>query len=137
MKKMHVVAVVTKYNGTYLIAKRAPSMPSHANLWGVIAGLIESKENVKEAALRELREETGLIGEVIMVGEEFVLEEKAHKYFITPVLVKTNSNNVILDGEHTNYEWIYPNELWNYKCVPKTEKDFMVLGIDIGKPSQL
>ncbi|TLY28500.1 MAG: NUDIX pyrophosphatase [Ignavibacteria bacterium] len=44
----------------YLLLRRAPYLKRHPGIWQLVTGSIESEERAVDAALRELREETGL-----------------------------------------------------------------------------
>jgi dATP pyrophosphohydrolase len=44
----------------YLLLRRAPDEPAYPGLWQVVTGSIEPGEKAIDAALRELREETGV-----------------------------------------------------------------------------
>jgi 8-oxo-dGTP pyrophosphatase MutT (NUDIX family) len=83
-----------------------------AGHWDFPKGKIEPGENKQEAALRELHEETGLIG-IIQPGftHQFGYNftdydgDKAHKivYFFIGTI---NKSSVVLSDEHTDYVWL-------------------------------
>ncbi|MFA4907130.1 MAG: NUDIX domain-containing protein [archaeon] len=133
MNELKVVAVIVEFRGKFLFAKRANYMPRHPGLWGVISGVIEKNETPEKAALRELFEETKLKGEIEKVGKEFVVED-SNRYFVAPILVKVESRKAILNSEHSEMKWIYPNEIWDFQTVPMLEKDFESVGISVGMP---
>lgn len=53
------VAVVIEREGRVLLGKRGPGV-REPGLWGLPAGFVEQGEVVQDAAVREVREETGL-----------------------------------------------------------------------------
>jgi len=89
--KVGVGAVVIKDGKVLLVKRRNP--PS-ANKWSLPGGHVEPGEGILEAAVRELEEETGVIGKplgIIDLTDLFVMNEKgelATRYVIIDVLVK-------------------------------------------------
>ncbi len=80
--------------------------------WDFPKGKLENKETYKEAALRELQEETGL---ALPLKEGFehtisyffkdadgILIDKTVVYFVG----KTDTKNVILSDEHIDFKWL-------------------------------
>lgn len=87
--------------------------------WGFPKGLIESGESVKEAAIREANEETGI--ETLLFIEDF--KEKIeysykrsgttiHKQ-VTYFLAETEQKTVKLSFEHSGYKWLNFNKTMN------------------------
>lgn len=80
--------------------------------WGFPKGHIEKEEDLREAACRELREETG-IDSIIIVGDfqgevEYEFErdgEPVHKRVIY-FLGETEQGEVKLSPEHLAYQWL-------------------------------
>ena len=53
------VALVRHSNGSYLLVKRASNIPG-GGYWCPVSGKPETTESLKEAAVREVKEEVGL-----------------------------------------------------------------------------
>ena len=80
--------------------------------WGFVKGHIEKKEDEITTAIRETREETGIID--IRLYESF--EEATHYTFkrenstiskdVTFFLAETREKEVRLSHEHTGYKWL-------------------------------
>ncbi len=70
---MGAAVVVWDDEGRVLMVKRAPGA-SRAGYWSIPAGYVDYGEEIRAAAARELREETGLvaeIGEAVFVASNF------------------------------------------------------------------
>lgn len=95
-----------------------------AGHWGFPKGLIEQEERLKEAALRECREETGLKGLELIPGFKktvryffkvkynYQIKERGFKMgesvlkFVTYFLAESKTKDVKISFEHQNYEWL-------------------------------
>lgn len=125
-----VVAAVT-YSpdlDEFLLVKRSSLRKRFPNEWEFPSGFLED-ETEPEGALRELKEETGLIGEVIRTGEPFEVETEMFHFRIHPVLVSVDSGDIELTDEHESFEWIDIREIESFNTVPQLRKDLEVLDI--------
>jgi 8-oxo-dGTP pyrophosphatase MutT (NUDIX family) len=80
--------------------------------WDFIKGRIEKDEGLKEAALREAREETGIIDIRFIDGFEekiqyvYQFDGRPVRKQVVFFLAKTNTTQVRLSDEHHDYVWL-------------------------------
>jgi len=110
--------------GEFLFVKRSEENSSPGR-WGFVSGGIETGETPEEAAVRELREETGLKAEPVDTGEYFIGRGEKGFWRLEPVKLKHVSGKVNLNWELSNHEWIQPEDIedfqnsGSYKAVEK------------------
>ena len=109
--KVRVVDVyVFRRNTTglkFLLMKRSPGK-IYEGLWQSVAGKIESGEKAYQAAVRELKEETGLIPKRIFATDHVsqFYEAKFDTLNIVPVFgIEVEDKEVVLSEEHSAYTW--------------------------------
>lgn len=121
-----VAVNVIRCDGKYLIGKRSSdgyweSQHSSARLLFEQAssrslcftgGKVED-ESLEDAALRELKEETGLEGEVVKTAPGYPSEADS-KFNLRPVLIETGSRDIQNSREHEKLEWIDLNDFYRY-----------------------
>lgn len=104
----------------YLLLKRAKTK-IYEDLWQSVAGKIEAGEKSWEAAIRELKEETGLRPNKMFVADHVSRFYEVYKdrVNLVPVFgIEVISSNVNLSVEHCEYQWIdfksaYELLVWN------------------------
>lgn len=98
--------------GQYLIVKR--STPYLNDTWQMVSGKIEKGEKAWQAALREIKEETGLVSDRLYSANEVELfyEVSQNCINIVPVFVGfiDSPQTVELSSEHSEYRWATPKE---------------------------
>lgn len=112
-----VVQTVLRHDGEYLIGRRTSD-----NYWEFLGGKVEKEEDLKQAALRELKEETGtaINEEKIQTYKEGTSykSRKDSKYRLNPVLIDLgNKMEVKLSGEHSDYAWIKLDNYHEYETL--------------------
>ena len=92
----------------FLILKRAKTK-IYEHLWQGVAGKIEEGEKAWEAAIRELREETGLTPLKVFIADHVssFYEKHGDRLNFVPVFgIEVDSQKVILSTEHCDFKWV-------------------------------
>ncbi len=107
------------------------TIPKRGEFWQCVTGKIEEGESDEEAALRELKEETGIDrGSILRVNRDIhsFTFQKNGKSFSESVLAVQVKHGVKVDlshnvyDEHTAYEWVSADEAIN-RSVYADQKD--------------
>jgi dATP pyrophosphohydrolase len=105
--------------GRYLIIKR--STPYLEDSWQMISGAVEPGETGWEAALREIKEEAGLVPDRFYSAD--ILEQfyrpDLNCIILVPVFVGflDAKQEVRLSSEHSEYKWIGVEDLDRYLTI--------------------
>jgi 8-oxo-dGTP pyrophosphatase MutT (NUDIX family) len=94
------VLVVVRRGDEFLVVHRSPENDAY---WHQIAGGVEDGETFAEAAVRELREETGLEAAVRSLDSPFRYESVHVESFIADAPAGWEP---ALDWEHDEYRWL-------------------------------
>ena len=92
----------------FLLLKRAKTK-IYEHLWQGVAGKIEAGETSWEAAIRELKEETGFEPVRIFVADHVSKFYEAHGDWVNMVPVfgiEVEDEEVKLSGEHCEFKWV-------------------------------
>jgi dATP pyrophosphohydrolase len=108
----------------YLLLKRSPQS-QYGGLWQGVAGKIKPGEQAWQAALREIKEEVGLIPTRL-----FIAEHVSHFYEVygdrlnyIPVFgAEINSDELKLSNEHVDHQWL-DFKTANEKLIWKGQKE--------------
>lgn len=115
MRTIRVVGTLIESRGKILILLRRDDR-AQPNQWGLPAGFVLEGENDVEAALREVKEETGYDAspqEIDLVHEFDWYFEKVNVQFPTFRIQLENPCEVELDrSEHVEFRWVTPEECY-------------------------
>lgn len=109
-------------DGRLLLATRGK--PPLAGIFSLPGGLVETGETLAEAALRELREEVGVTGEVVdVIGPVEFLERDgegrvSHHFVILAHLVRWVAGEPCTGEEASELRWIGPDEIGTVPTTP-------------------
>ena len=128
MYSTDIVTSFLKDNEKILLLKRSNEVKSMKCLWAGISGMLEKNETPLSRAKIEIFEETGIKEEQIELvnaaKQMKVLspQYKNHEWNIFPFLFKIENPYVKLNWENSEFKWIEPTQLINYKTVPDLDK---------------
>ena len=128
MYSTDIVTSFLKDNEKILLLKRSSKVKSMKCLWAGISGILEKNETPLSRAKIEIFEETGIKNEQIELvnaaKQMKVLspQYKNHEWNIFPFLFKIENPYVKLNWENSEFKWIEPTQLINYKTVPDLDK---------------
>ena len=109
-----------------LVLQRANYMKNFKGMWGVVGGSIEKGETPEEAALREVKEETGICEEnedidyIKQIGK-IKHENGSISYLFRLWTVEVPK--VKLSGEHQRYKWISNTDQIKGKWMPDIKEE--------------
>jgi 8-oxo-dGTP diphosphatase len=127
-----VKAVVRGKDGKFLLMKRAEHKDEYPGYWEFQGGGLED-ETPEGGVLRELEEETGIKAEVTGEKGGFTWDSdftdrqiKSHSF-----LIEVEKTEVELSREHTRYEWLELEEIFEKRHFPHIRKDLKHAGVEL------
>ncbi|MBN2100714.1 NUDIX hydrolase [Candidatus Dojkabacteria bacterium] len=128
MKTFFVVIAVAKYKEKILLLKRSGTRHFSPEKWQPVSGFPKEKESAEECALRELKEETGLTGEIKNESSVFEYENKFGHWINLAFLIEVHNTNVNLNPkEHSDFAWILPKDYAEFDCIEGVKFDLELL----------
>ncbi|NHJ86253.1 MAG: NUDIX domain-containing protein [Asgard group archaeon] len=110
-----VTAIIENLDGNILLIKRNPRS-EYPNCWEDVGGRLKQSELPEEGLLREIKEETGLVDiEIIKPLTTFHVYRNNVKTSDNELIgiaywSRTKSHKISLSSEHTNFQWVKPEE---------------------------
>lgn len=129
MRLKNVVTSFIQSNLRILLLRRSQKVGTYQGRWAGVSGYLELGENPLDRAKIEIQEELGLGSDQITFvrsGQPLrVLDEENDTVWIVhPFLFETQEQNVRLDWEHTEHEWVNPDNVRAYETVPRLKEAF-------------
>ena len=127
-RTMPVLTCFVECKGRILLLKRSSKVRSYRGKWCGVAGFIDQAKPVEEIIHQELKVELGLSPQDVTsmnMGQPYDFEDVAlqRRWRIHPVFVRLQGTpRIDIDWEHTDFEWIRPEDLGDYDTVPMLEE---------------
>lgn len=121
-----VINCVLFFEGTILILQRSNELNFYPGHWNGVSGFLDDKKSLNEKVKNEILEEVG-IGEENIEKIELgkIFHQSAPKYkktwIVHPILVRVKSNEIKLNWEAKNHQWIKIEDVNKYKLLPGFE----------------
>ncbi len=127
-----VVTCLIKHEGKILLLKRSGAVSTYQGRWAGVSGYLKNNERPEQRAIKEIEEETGLIGSDVILKKtgdvvEVVDTDQNRTWLIHTFLFEATSNKIKLNEENERYVWIRPEQLKNYNTVPALDRVFKKL----------
>lgn len=128
MRSTKIVTSFIKDNEKLLLLKRSEKVKSMKGLWAGISGIIEKNEEPLSRAKIEIFEEIGVSEDkikLIRAAQEMRVSSpqyENHEWMIFPFLFEVKKPKIELNWENSEYVWVKPDELPNYKTVPSLDR---------------
>ncbi len=132
-KTAMVVSLFIRCKDELLVLKRSRKVAAYKGLWNTVAGYYDEPKSVRQKALEELNEETGITKkDVLKVSIGPVINRKDAAIGTTwishKVLVELKRKPKIrLDFEHTEYKWVKEEQLKSLEMVPRFKKSYRLI----------
>jgi 8-oxo-dGTP diphosphatase len=118
-------------SGKFLLMRRSSDKDEYPGFWEFPGGGLEENEEPREGALRELREETGLRGEIVDSGSfEWHSDHTGRDILSYSFLVEVEKEEIELSREHSEHEWLEIEEIFEKEHFPLIEKDLEYAGVE-------
>lgn len=125
-KTSMVVTSVLKNQNEVLVLRRSMKVKTMQEKWAGVSGYLEKNEDLLSRALIEIYEETRINKDELILRKIFnqfgVQIHNELMIIIQPFCFVSNTRNVVLDWEHSDYYWMNKKEMDNFEFVPRLEQ---------------
>lgn len=125
-KTSMVVTSVLKNQNEVLVLRRSMKVKTMQEKWAGVSGYLEKNEDLLSRALIEIYEETRINKDELILRKIFnqfgVQIHNELMIIIQPFCFVSNTRNVVLDWEHSDYYWMNEKEMDNFEFVPRLKQ---------------
>jgi hypothetical protein len=125
-KTSMVVTSVLKNQNEVLVLRRSMKVKTMQEKWAGVSGYLEKNEDLLSMALIEIYEETRINKDELILRKIFnqfgVQIHNELMIIIQPFCFVSNTRNVVLDWEHSDYYWMNKKEMDNFEFVPRLKQ---------------
>ena len=125
MRYTNIVTSIIKHQEKILLLKRSNKVKTMKNVWSGVSGIIENDdESPLSRAKIEIFEEVGIVEkkiELLKSNKQIEIDSqqyKNHTWNIFPFLFQVETPEIKLNWENSEFVWIEPNDIVDYKTVP-------------------
>lgn len=123
-----VSCVLLIKNNRILLVKHGPRASIRTGMYGLPGGSVEKGENLKEAAIRELEEETGLKTQIEGLKDYpgnvyggYIRQKEGMKEFKMTVFIGIDFEGHLRSTDETTPFWLELSKLGEYELLPGVE----------------
>jgi mutator protein MutT len=135
MKAIPTVGVLIIKDKKILLVRHGEGAHHETGVYGWPGGRIEKGESLIQAAIRELKEETGLnatekdLEKITHTFAEVAIKRKSGEiqHFSVDLFYCKNFSGTLTSSDETIPEWVHIEDLKNYKLLPNVQKAAVML----------
>lgn len=127
-----VTAFLQAPDGRILLLRRSEKVGSFRGHWAGVSGFLEDPSPL-EQAVREVHEEVGFDRDdldLVRSGRVLAARDGRTVYLVHPFLFAVRRTDVRLDWEHTEADWVVPDELLRRTTVPRLDRTWQAVASD-------
>lgn len=128
MSTIPSVGVLIIQNGKVLLVRHGEAAGHVNGVYGIPAGRIDAGESLVDAAIRELREETGLVADaadLVLIPKEWsalIQRKDGAKQFSVQVFLCSRYRGEVTASPEGAPEWIAVGEIEKYPLLPNMKE---------------